>query len=131
MTNNYIKNVLIVFCVFLIKNCFSSVDISNDLTRKKPPFISRSDYEYGKCLHVVVDQNACLFGVGLGVSTRTLVALSQCGTKFESFVSSVVRPGTVKCLLFWGPTFLGYKYILAVKHNEMSHDKNRQSLQHP
>lgn len=88
------------------------------MQREKPSFLRQGEYKDGKYLQFTVDKSAFFWGCLAGVSMRSLVSLAQCGTKIESFKSSVLRPGIVKSMLFWIPMTIGYRYALAVKNNQ-------------
>ena len=85
---------------------------------EKPQFFHQDKYKDGTLVQFTVDRDAFLLANVTGISVRTLVALAQCGTKFENFKSSVLRPGAVKSVLFWAPAFGVYRYVLAVKSND-------------
>jgi len=120
MVKKQVTKLALIFCLFSKKQFFCGHEKKNYSYKEKPAFFSRGDYDHGKYIQFSVDQNGGMLGLGLGVSIRTLVALSQCGTKFENYKSSVLRPGIVKSLLFWGPTVFGYKYALAIKRSDFS-----------
>lgn len=90
---------------------------------EKPSFLCQGRYKDGKYLQFTVDKSAFMWGCLAGVSMRSLVSLAQCGTKFENFKSSVLRPGIVKSMLFWVPMTIGYRYALAIKTNQKLEDR--------
>ncbi len=110
---------LFIFCMVSdVKTVWFSGQKEKSELSEKPPFFYQGKYKDGSFVQFAVDREAFVLGSLAGVSVRTLVALAQCGTKFENFKSSVLRPGIVKSVLFWAPAFGVYRYVLAIKTND-------------
>lgn len=83
----------------------------------KPRFFQQGMYKHGRYTQFTVDTAGFFAGIAAGVTARTLVSFAQCGNKFESFKSSVFRPGCIKSALFWIPSIVAYRFVLSSKNN--------------
>lgn len=110
--------IFFVFCMPFNMDCFFKDKKIEPSVSEKPLFFQQGEYRDGNYLQFTVDKSAFIWGSMAGISMRTLVSLAQCGTKIESFKSSVLRPGVVKSMLFWVPMIVGYRYVLALKTNQ-------------
>lgn len=81
----------------------------------KPAFYQTNFYAGGKYTQFTVDSRAFYAGLAAGGCARLLFSFANCGNKYETFKSSVLRPGIAKSALFWVPTFLMYNYTLSLK----------------
>lgn len=115
-----IKIGMIVFLFYMnfnVVSFFENKKIEN-ISAEKPLFFQQGQYRDGEYFQFTVDKPAFVWGSAAGVAMRTLASLAQCGTRFENFKSSVLRPGVIKSMLFWVPAVVGYRYSLVIKMNK-------------
>lgn len=90
---------------------------------EKPNFCRQGFYNDGKFVQFTVDEKAFFYGLTAGAIARIIFVLASCDKKFETFKSSVVRPGLAKSVLFWVPTVFVYNSVMGNKEKEGLREK--------
>lgn len=85
---------------------------------EKPRLITSGYYEHGCYINFSVDRTAFGWAMVAGTAVRMGVAISNTGTKYETFRTAILRPGIAKSALFWGPALVAYNWVMNRKRTQ-------------